>query len=111
MDGGRSGDRVEINPLKNPHLDHGYAVTSHSSQGQTADRVLIHADTELGAKDLLNNRMLELKRVTLPWRLYHLRLPLAVKAARKGARFARVRSSGKSEEMKPTSTRASLLAP
>ena len=43
--------------VKNPHLDHGYAVTSHSSQGQTADRVLIHADTELGAKDLLNNRM------------------------------------------------------
>jgi len=34
-----------------------YAVTSHSRQGQTADRVLIHADTELGAKDLLNNRM------------------------------------------------------
>ena len=32
-------------------------MTSHSSQGQTADRVLIHADTELGAKDLLNNRM------------------------------------------------------
>jgi hypothetical protein len=32
-------------------------VTSHSSQGQTADRVLIHADTQLGAKDLLNNRM------------------------------------------------------
>ena len=34
-----------------------YAVTSHSSHGQTADRVLIHVDTELGAKDLLNNRM------------------------------------------------------
>ena len=43
--------------MKHPHFDHGYAVTSHSSQGQTADRVLIHADTELGAKDLLNNRM------------------------------------------------------
>jgi conjugative relaxase-like TrwC/TraI family protein len=54
MDGGRE---VEIDSRKNPHLDHGYAVTSHSSQGQTADRVLIHADTELGAKDLLNNRM------------------------------------------------------
>jgi len=54
MDGGR---QVEIDSLKYPHLDHGYAVTSHSSQGQTADRVLIHADTELGAKDLLNNRM------------------------------------------------------
>jgi conjugative relaxase-like TrwC/TraI family protein len=58
MDGGRPGDRVvELDSAKNPHLDHGYAVTSHSSQGQTADRVLIHADTELGAKDLLNNRM------------------------------------------------------
>jgi ATP-dependent exoDNAse (exonuclease V) alpha subunit len=34
-----------------------YAVTSHSSQAQTADRVLINVDTELGAKDLLNNRM------------------------------------------------------
>jgi ATP-dependent exoDNAse (exonuclease V) alpha subunit len=32
-------------------------VTSHSSQGQTAERVLIHVDTELSAKDLLNNRM------------------------------------------------------
>jgi ATP-dependent exoDNAse (exonuclease V) alpha subunit len=54
MDGGRA---VELDSVKNPHLDHGYAVTSHSSQGQTANRVLIHADTELGAKDLLNNRM------------------------------------------------------
>jgi ATP-dependent exoDNAse (exonuclease V) alpha subunit len=39
------------------HLDYGYAVTSHSSQGQTADRVLVHVDTELGAKELLNSRM------------------------------------------------------
>ncbi|WP_263417847.1 MobF family relaxase [Terriglobus albidus] len=54
MDGGRS---MEIDPVRNPHLDHGYAVTSHSSQGQTAERVLVHVDTELGAKDLLNNRM------------------------------------------------------
>jgi ATP-dependent exoDNAse (exonuclease V) alpha subunit len=54
MDGGRE---VELDSKKHPHLDHGYAVTSHSSQGQTADRVLIHVDTELGAKDLLNNRM------------------------------------------------------
>ena len=54
MDGGRT---VELDPIKHPHLDHGYAMTSHSSQGQTADRVLIHVDTELGAKDLLNSRM------------------------------------------------------
>jgi ATP-dependent exoDNAse (exonuclease V) alpha subunit len=54
MDGGRT---VELDPTEHPHLDHGYAMTSYSSQGQTADRVLIHVDTELGAKDLLNSRM------------------------------------------------------
>ncbi len=54
MDGGRS---LSVDPREHPHLDHGYAVTSHSSQGQTAERVLIHVDTELGAKDLLNSRM------------------------------------------------------
>jgi hypothetical protein len=32
-------------------------MTSHSSQGQTAERVLIHVVTALGAKDLLNRRM------------------------------------------------------
>lgn len=54
MDSGRS---VELDPVRHPHLDYGYAMTSHSSQGQTANRVLIHVDTELGAKHLLNNRM------------------------------------------------------
>ena len=54
LDSGRS---VEFAVQRFPHLDHGYAVTSHSSQGQTAERVLIHVDTELGAKDLLNHRM------------------------------------------------------
>ena len=37
------------------HFDHGYAVTSHSSQGLTADRVLVHADTSVHP-DLLNSR-------------------------------------------------------
>ena len=54
LDGGRN---VEVGVSRFPRIDHGYAVTSHSSQGQTAERVLIHADTELGAKDLLNHRM------------------------------------------------------
>ena len=49
--------RVDLNPQRHPHLDHGYAVTSYSSQGQTAERVLVNVDTELGAKDLLNSRM------------------------------------------------------
>jgi conjugative relaxase-like TrwC/TraI family protein len=54
MDGGRS---LSVDPRAHPHLDHGYAVTSHSSQGQTSERVLIHVDTGLAAKDLLNSRM------------------------------------------------------
>jgi ATP-dependent exoDNAse (exonuclease V) alpha subunit len=48
---------IDFNPKHHPHLDHGYAVTSYSSQGQTAERVLVHIDTELAAKDLLNSRM------------------------------------------------------
>ena len=49
--------KVEFSPKQHPHVDHGYAVTSYSSQGQTAERVLVNVDTELAAKDLLNSRM------------------------------------------------------
>jgi hypothetical protein len=55
MDGRRA---VELDTSRQTHLDYGYAVTSHSSQGKTADRVLVHVDTELGAKDLLNSRII-----------------------------------------------------
>jgi ATP-dependent exoDNAse (exonuclease V) alpha subunit len=51
-----SGRNVAFNIEDHPHLDHGYAVTSHSSQGQTADRALIHVDTEKG-EQLVNARM------------------------------------------------------
>ena len=50
-----SGREVRFNVREHPHLDYGYAVTSHSSQGQTADRVLIHVDTEK-SELLVNNR-------------------------------------------------------
>jgi ATP-dependent exoDNAse (exonuclease V) alpha subunit len=43
MDGGRA---VVIDTHKPPQLDYGYSMTSHSSQGQTADRVLVHVDSE-----------------------------------------------------------------
>jgi conjugative relaxase-like TrwC/TraI family protein len=52
-----SGRTVKFNIRENPHLDYGYAVTSHSSQGQTADRVLIHVDTERGGEKLINRRL------------------------------------------------------
>ena len=50
-----SGREVRFNIRDHAHLDHGCAVTSRSSQGQTADRVLIKVDTEK-SELLVNNR-------------------------------------------------------
>ncbi len=47
--------RIEFNANEHRHFDHGYAVTSHSAQGLTAERVLIHADTSVHP-DLLSSR-------------------------------------------------------
>jgi ATP-dependent exoDNAse (exonuclease V) alpha subunit len=54
LDGGRT---VAFTLKDHPHLDHGYAVTSHSSQGQTADRVLVHIDTDRAGEQLVNRRL------------------------------------------------------
>ena len=50
-----SGREVSVDLRKFRHLDYGYAVTSHSSQGLTFDRVLINADTRQSVR-LLNDR-------------------------------------------------------
>jgi ATP-dependent exoDNAse (exonuclease V) alpha subunit len=47
--------QIEFKAGEHPHFDHGYAVTSHSSQGLTAERVLVHADTSVHP-DLVNSR-------------------------------------------------------
>jgi conjugative relaxase-like TrwC/TraI family protein len=47
--------QIEFSASEHRHFDHGYAVTSHSSQGLTAERVLVHADTRVHP-DLLNSR-------------------------------------------------------
>ncbi len=47
--------QIEFQASEHRHFDHGYAVTSHSSQGLTAERVLVHADTRVHP-DLLNSR-------------------------------------------------------
>jgi hypothetical protein len=52
-----SGRTVDLNLRAHPHLDYGYAVTSHSSQGQTADRVLVHIDLERTGEHLVNRRL------------------------------------------------------
>jgi ATP-dependent exoDNAse (exonuclease V) alpha subunit len=50
-----NGQKIEFDSEEHRHFDHGYAVTSHSSQGLTAERVLINADTNVHP-DLLNSR-------------------------------------------------------
>jgi ATP-dependent exoDNAse (exonuclease V) alpha subunit len=50
-----NGRHVEFDAREHRHFDHGYAVTSHSSQGLTAERVLINAETSVHP-DLLNSR-------------------------------------------------------
>lgn len=52
----QSGKVVTVDMTKFRHLDHGYAVTSYSSQGQTAERVIVNADTRESPL-LLNRRM------------------------------------------------------
>ena len=47
--------RDEFAAVEHRHFDHGYAVTSHTAQGLTAERVLIHADTTIHP-DLLSSR-------------------------------------------------------
>ncbi len=50
-----SGRRVTLDESTARHIDYGYAVTSYSSQGLTARRVLIHADTSQ-SRQLVNER-------------------------------------------------------
>ena len=50
-----NGKAVSFDANEMRHFDHGYAVTSHSSQGITAERVLVNMDTEVHP-DLINSR-------------------------------------------------------
>jgi conjugative relaxase-like TrwC/TraI family protein len=52
MDNGKS---VSFATNQMRHFDHGYAVTSHSSQGLTAERVMVNLDSHIHA-DLINKR-------------------------------------------------------
>ncbi|MGI4831078.1 MAG: hypothetical protein ACRYFU_23240, partial [Janthinobacterium lividum] len=46
---------ITFDSAKMRHFDHGYAVTSHSSQGVTAERVLVNMDTRAHSQ-LINTR-------------------------------------------------------
>jgi len=49
------GRELTFDPREHRHFDHGYAVTSHSAQGLTAERVLINVDSGVHP-ELLNSR-------------------------------------------------------
>jgi len=51
-----NGRKIGIDSKSFRQIDHGYALTSHSAQGQTVDRVLIHADVS-HSEMLVNQRM------------------------------------------------------
>lgn len=53
---GKAGQTITFDPAEFRQFDHGYAVTSHSSQGITAGRVLAHIDTD-SSRNLINNRL------------------------------------------------------
>ena len=53
MDGGKK--TITFDPHEMRHFDHGYAVTSHSSQGLTSERVLVNMDTQVHP-ELINSR-------------------------------------------------------
>jgi len=63
--------QIEFDASKYRHFDHGYAVTSHSSQGLTAERVLVHGDTSVHP-DLLNSRFayVSISRASLDAKIY-----------------------------------------
>ncbi len=50
MDGDQE-KTIAFDPHEMRHFDHGYAVTSHSSQGLTSERVLVNMDNVVDKKD------------------------------------------------------------
>ena len=53
---GKKKRSITFDPEKVRSLDHGYAVTSHSSQGLTERRVIVNVDTE-ASRNLINSRL------------------------------------------------------
>jgi ATP-dependent exoDNAse (exonuclease V) alpha subunit len=66
-----NGRQIEFDASEYRHFDHGYAVTSHSSQGLTAERILVHGDTSVHP-DLLNSRFayVSISRASLDAKIY-----------------------------------------
>lgn len=68
---GEDGRTISFRPEQMRHFDQGYAVTSHSSQGLTADRVLVNVEVS-AHRDLVNQRFayVAVSRAAYDVRLY-----------------------------------------
>ena len=68
---GKKEKTITFDPRKMRHFDHGYAVTSHSSQGLTAERALVNMDTEVHP-ELINSRFayVSVSRASLDAQIY-----------------------------------------
>ena len=66
-----NGKSVSFDANEMKHFDHGYAVTSHSSQGLTAERVLVNVDSGVHP-ELINSRFayVSLSRASLDAQIY-----------------------------------------
>ncbi len=108
-----SGRTVTFNIKENPHLDYGYAVTSHSSQGQTADRVLVHINTEQAGEKLVNRRLayVAVSRGRYDAHLYtndkgHLAEQLSRAVSHRSAMQPSRESASSAHEIEPSSARS-----
>lgn len=106
---------VEFNVKENPHLDYGYAVTSHSGQGQTADRVLVHMDTEQAGERLVNRRLayVAVSRGRYDAHLYtndkgHLAEQLSRDVSHQSAMEPSCASASSAHDIKPSSARSQV---
>jgi conjugative relaxase-like TrwC/TraI family protein len=68
---GENERSVSFDSAKMRHFDHGYTVTSHSSQGLTTDRVLVNMDTTVHP-ELINTRFayVSISRASQDARIY-----------------------------------------
>jgi ATP-dependent exoDNAse (exonuclease V) alpha subunit len=52
------GRQVAFKLTDHPHLDLGYAVTSFSGQGLTAERTIVHIDSDRSPESIVNQRLI-----------------------------------------------------
>jgi len=100
---GKNERTVSFDPAQMRQFDHGYAVTSHSSQSLTADRVLVNIDTD-GPRGLINTRLayVAISRASEDARIY------TNDAAALGGRLATDVSKSAAVEFRPPSSAAQL---